>query len=116
MLDLAIDPTSPAAEQVRSQLVDRISNGKLAAETHLPTVRGLAEQLGIAPGTVAKAYRQLETDGFIETRGRNGTFVSAQGDAASQAVQRAAREFVDRARSLGVADAAALDWVRRAFD
>ena len=43
----------------------------------LPTVRALAADLGLAANTVAKAYRALETDGVIETRGRAGTFVSS---------------------------------------
>lgn len=99
---IRIDPTSPIPpfEQLRGQLVDAVTTGELAAGTRLPTVRRLADDLGIAPGTVARAYRELETAGFIETRGRNGSFVSPQGDPARQQAQRAAAAFAEQVRAL----------------
>jgi len=117
MLQLTIEHGSPVApfDQVRAQLVDLIASSTLIAGTRLPTVRGLAEQLGIAPNTVAKAYRALENDGFIETNGRNGTVVSAQGDVAEQQAQLAAQAYVARAQQLGVPASAAIEYVRRAF-
>jgi len=42
----------------------------------LPTVRGLADTLGLAPNTVARAYRELEAGGWIVGKGRAGTFVA----------------------------------------
>jgi DNA-binding transcriptional regulator YhcF (GntR family) len=81
----------------------------------LPTVRSLAESLALAPNTVARCYRELEADGFIETRGRNGSFVSATGDASAQQAQVAARDYADRIRQLGVAPADALAWVTAAL-
>ena len=72
---ITIDSASPVPpfEQLRGGLVDAISSGELAAGQRLPTVRRLADDLGLAPGTVARAYRELEASGVIETRGRNGT-------------------------------------------
>ncbi len=67
-------------------------------------MRGLAEELGLAPNTVARCYRELERDHVIETRGRNGSFVSAHGDAIQREAQRAAREYADRIRQLGLAE------------
>ena len=90
----------PPFEQLRAQLLDAISEGELAPGARLPTVRRLAEDLGIAAGTVARAYRELETSGVIETRGRNGTFVSPHGDAAHREAQRAATLFADQVRAL----------------
>ena len=80
---LVIDPGSaePPFAQVRRQLTEQIRGGQLAPGDRLPTVRRLAGDLGIAPNTVARAYRELETDGLIEGRGRAGTFVSASGPA-----------------------------------
>lgn len=117
MPTLSIDTTSPVPpfEQLRVQLREQVASGALAAGAKLPTVRSLAEDLGLAPNTVARAYRELEADGIIETRGRNGTFVNAQGDAASRSAQLAAREFADRIRQLGVSPDAAIDWVRAAL-
>lgn len=101
---IVIDPASavPPFEQLRTQVMDAVSSGELASGSRLPTVRRLAEDLGLAPGTVARAYRELESGGFIETRGRNGSFVSPQGDAAAQQAQRAATAFVEQIRSLHV--------------
>lgn len=113
----AIDSSSSTHpfEQLRLQVIDQIRSGSLAAGAKLPTVRHLAETLDLAPNTVARCYRELETDGFIETRGRNGSFVNATGDAAAQQAQRAARAYADRIRQLGVAPAEALTWVTAAL-
>ncbi|MBU4464278.1 MAG: GntR family transcriptional regulator [Actinobacteria bacterium] len=99
---IVVDPTSPIPpfEQLRNQLIDAVSTGELAPGAKLPTVRRLADDLGLAPGTVARAYRELEASGFIETRGRNGTFVAPQGDPAVQQAQRAATVFADQIRML----------------
>lgn len=99
---IVIDPAShvPPFEQLRAGLVDAMTTGELAPGQRLPTVRRLAEDLGIAPGTVARAYRELEASGVIETRGRNGTFVSFHGDPTRQQAQRAAAAFAEQIRAL----------------
>ena len=99
---IRIDPASPVppCEQLRAQLVDAVSSGELVPGERLPTVRKLAEDLGIAPGTVARAFRELEASGFIETRGRNGSFVAPQGDAARQQAQRAATAYAEQIHAL----------------
>jgi DNA-binding transcriptional regulator YhcF (GntR family) len=114
---IAIDARSatPPFEQLRVQLIDEVKSGALAAGTRLPTVRRLAEDLGLAPNTVARAYRELESDGFIETRGRNGSFVSAQGDAAEKQAQEAARTYADRIRALGIPQSQALQYITGAL-
>jgi len=114
---LTIDPKSPVPpfEQLRLQFVEQIRGGELAAGAKLPTVRRLADDLGLAPNTVARCYRELERDGFIETRGRNGSFVSAQGDPAAQQAQVAARAYADRIRQLGLSTDDALTWVAAAL-
>jgi DNA-binding transcriptional regulator YhcF (GntR family) len=81
----------------------------------LATVRGLADELGLAPNTVARAYRELEADGFIETRGRNGSYVSAQGDAADRQAQEAARAYADRIQKLGIDATKGLAFVKAAL-
>lgn len=102
-------------EQVRAQVAELARGGALPVGYKLPTVRGLAESLGLAANTVAKAYRALEADGVIETRGRNGTFVAAAGDAASRGAAAAAQEFAERARRLGLSEDAALAAARDAL-
>ena len=114
---ITIDPSSatPPFEQLRVQLVNQITSGELAGGARLPTVRKLAEELGLAPNTVARSYRELESDGFIATRGRNGSFVTPQGDPAHQQAQEAARVFVDRIRKLGIPDAEGIAYVSAAL-
>jgi DNA-binding transcriptional regulator YhcF (GntR family) len=105
----------PPFEQLRVQLLEQVRDGSLAAGARLPTVRSLADELGLAVNTVARAYRELESDGIVETRGRNGTFVAASGDATRQAAQHAARAYADRIRQLGVAHDEALELVTAAL-
>ena len=99
---ISLDPSDPAApyEQIRRQVSDQVRRGTLAAGTKLPTVRGLAADLGLAANTVARAYRELEQAGVIETRGRAGSFVT--GDGVEREARAAATAFVERLRELGV--------------
>lgn len=75
--NITVDVTAatPPYDQIRSQIASLITGGTLATGTRLPTVRGLASDLGVAPGTVARAYKELEAAGLIESRRRNGTVV-----------------------------------------
>jgi len=107
---------APPYEQIRAQIADQARDGRLPSGARLPTVRRLAGDLRVAPGTVARAYRTLEEDGVIETRGRHGTFVSASDDPAARAAFAAAAEFVTRAQRLGLDRAAALAVVDAAFN
>ncbi|MER8072528.1 GntR family transcriptional regulator [Streptomyces sp. NPDC094034] len=115
-LKIVIDPAATTApyEQLRAQISAKARSGTLPVGYRLPTVRGLAEELGLAANTVAKAYRALETDGVIETRGRNGTFVAAAGEAAERETAAAARTYAERAQRLGLGRAAALAAVEEA--
>ena len=76
---ISVDPAAsrPPYEQVKQQVEQLIRRGELAQGTRLPTVRQLAGELGLAVNTVARAYKELEADLLVETRGRNGTFVLA---------------------------------------
>ncbi|MCD2499208.1 MULTISPECIES: GntR family transcriptional regulator [Microbacterium] len=114
---ITIDPAAgtPPFEQLRVQIIDAIATGELPAGDKLPTVRRLAADLEIAPGTVARAYRELEAAGLIETRGRNGTFVRAQGDVRMQRAQDAAAGFASQIRALRLDPAEALELVKRAL-
>jgi DNA-binding transcriptional regulator YhcF (GntR family) len=102
-------------EQVRAQIAEQARSGELPVGYRLPTVRGLAESLGLAANTVAKAYRALETDGVIETRGRHGTYVAAAASAAARELATAAQGYVERARRLGLTEEEALAAVRDAL-
>lgn len=116
-VSLLIDSGSsvPPFEQLRVQVRDFVAHGELAPGTRLPPVRRLAEDLGLAANTVARAYRELETDGVIETRGRNGSFVSRHGDPTERQAQEAATVFAQRIRSLGLDTDHALSLVTAAL-
>ena len=103
-----LDPNSsaPPFVQLYEQIATLAASGGLAAGTRLPAVRQLANDLGVATGTVARAYRELERDGIVETRGRHGTRVRAnvvpKRVDADAALEAAARAFAVRATHLGV--------------
>jgi DNA-binding transcriptional regulator YhcF (GntR family) len=104
----------PLFDQLRSQVIDGVRDGRLPPGTRLPTVRELAGQLGLAVNTVARAYRELETAGIVETRGRFGTFV-ARADPADAAMAAAANAYAKTARSLGLSKPQALRYLDAAF-
>lgn len=103
---VGVDPTAkvPPYEQVRAELARKINDGTLAVGTKLPTVRGLAAEVGIAANTIARAYRELEEAGLIETKGRSGTFVGSTGDRSRQQAREAAQRYAETARKLGLGD------------
>ncbi|MQY29847.1 GntR family transcriptional regulator [Nocardia aurantia] len=118
MLDIPVDHNNaavPPYEQLRQGIMARVRSGELTAGTKIPTVRGLAAQLGLAPNTVARAYRELEQDGVLETRGRLGSFIASTGDPTRDAAGRAATEYVAVIRRLGLDDEAAIDYLRLAL-
>ncbi|MEO6988490.1 MAG: GntR family transcriptional regulator [Aquihabitans sp.] len=105
---ISVDPTlrEPPYQQIWMQVVAAVATGSLATGTRLPTIRQLAADLDLATGTIARAYRELEVAGVIETRGRKGSFVR-ESTATPPAVERgrqldvAARACVEEARRLG---------------
>lgn len=102
----------PPFEQLRSQVAALVARGELAPGTRLATVRSTAADLGLAVNTVARAYRELEADGVVVTRGRQGTFVrSAVVDGAPEdgtAARAAAADYVRAARQAGLTRAEAV--------
>jgi len=114
---VVIDSSSPVPpfEQLRSQLAKQIQDHTLVVGTRLPTVRRMAADLGLAVNTVGRAYRELEEAGLIETRGRNGSFVSAAGEQARERARRAAADYAAVIASVGIDAAEAIRIVRAAL-
>lgn len=112
---ISIDTASDAApyEQIKQQIAAAVTGGDLSPGDKLPTVRKLAADLALAPNTVARAYRELETSGLLETRGRGGTFVKGTG--VDRAAREAAWEYAERMRALGITSGDALSMVRKAM-
>ena len=104
-MKLKIDQSvaTPPFEQLKDQLLSQIRDGELGPGAKLPPVRRLAEELGLAANTVARSYRELEADGFVQTMGRNGTIVSSilnEPDTHARALTLT-REYVDAMAALG---------------
>lgn len=84
---------APLVDQIQDQIRGLITTGILPADQRLPSVRQLASDLRVAPGTVAKAYRSLESEGFLVTRIGSGTRVSTTASATSREVLTAATQL-----------------------
>lgn len=115
-LQLFVDPRSPVPvfHQLREQVTALVASGALPSEARLPSVRQLAADLGLAAGTVARAYRELEADGVVTSRRRTGTTVATTA-APVDAVAEAARGLVVAGRARGLGDEEVLDAVRQAL-
>ncbi|MGA4508404.1 GntR family transcriptional regulator [Propionibacteriaceae bacterium G1746] len=117
---VAADPTPPY-EQLRRQLADAVATGELTPGDRLPPVRQLARDLGVATGTVARAYRLLEESGQLVTARGAGTRVAANRGTSSTPtapdgqLQRLAADFVAQTRALGAPDEVIEAAVRRAL-
>lgn len=109
---IVYDELSPEApyEQIRSQVAEDVASGVLQPGDRLPTVRSLAADLGLATNTVARAYRELEQAGVIETRGRAGSFVT--GDQVEHRAKAAAAAYLARTTDLGLSGAEAVALVQ----
>lgn len=96
----AIEEGNPTMDIYR-QLRVLIVSGQLGANERLPTVRQTASDLGVAPGTAAKAYKMLEQEGLVVSRTAAGTRVAESAAVLPQPVIRRIRELVAEAASTG---------------
>lgn len=117
-LDITVDVGSaiPPYEQIRRQVADYVGSGLLAHGARLPTMRALAADLGVAVGTVARAYAELEAAGLVASRRRTGTVVTGHpAERPEERVRAAAAELASRARESGMDADAVLAVVRAAL-
>jgi GntR family transcriptional regulator len=120
---LVVDPDSGVApwRQIHDQLVQLVRVGALPVGTRLPAIRQLAGDLGLAAGTVARAYRELETAGVLQTARRAGTVVAAiphidpHTDPRPNLLAELAAHYAARAAALGVDPRTATDAVLAAW-
>ena len=96
----------PFSRQIIDQVLLAVGDGRLKPGTQLPTVRQLAVDLSVNLNTVAKAYREMEIRGIVQTQQGTGTFVAARAGAKSREKRKALQDLVDRmlanAEALGV--------------
>jgi DNA-binding transcriptional regulator YhcF (GntR family) len=120
---LHIDTASavPPYDQIRAQITSLSLSGALPKGTRLPSIRQLAGDLDLAPGTVARAYRELERAGVVATRGRHGTRVARREDTVDSPghpahLAEAASEYAVAATRAGASPDQAVAALRDAFD
>lgn len=110
-----LDDATPPYEQIRQHIDDLITTGALEPGHRLPPVRQLAGDLGLAAGTVARAYRELEQAGLVQTRRGAGTRVIGSARQAADPLLAKARTYVASARALGCSDSQVRDALERAL-
>lgn len=107
VIDLA-DPKAPFAQLIE-QIKQAVASDQLGPGAQLPSIRQLAGDLNLNSKTVAKAYRLLERDSVIQSRGYRGTFVHPDGKANSSVdlnewVMTQLNEIIAAFRKSGVTD------------
>jgi GntR family transcriptional regulator len=93
----------PFYRQIIDQVLLAVGDGRLRAGTQLPTVRQLAVDLSVNLNTVAKAYREMEIRGIVQTQQGTGTFIAARSGAKSREKRKALQDLVDRVIANGEA-------------
>jgi DNA-binding transcriptional regulator YhcF (GntR family) len=120
-LTVVVDDPTPPYEQLRRQLTELIHFGVLPPGERLPPLRQLAADLGLAVGTVARSYRELEQAGLVTSRRGGGTRVATRPDVMPGTERREhlhgeAAAFVRRARLFGADNAQIAAAVTRALE
>jgi GntR family transcriptional regulator len=117
--EISLDLSSPIPpfEQIRARVAALIDAGTLAPGARLPSVRALAADLGIAVGTVARAYRELEGAGYVESRRRHGTSVAGSPPVPTvpsrSELEAAMDQLIARATAAGLSGDQITDLIRR---
>lgn len=121
-LSLRVDPKDavPLWRQIELGVQRLVASGALAPGSAVPSVRELAQELGVNPMTVSKAYQKLADAGVVEIRRGEGTFVPASPPALARGERsRALREQAERLASvavtLGASETEALQETKAAF-
>lgn len=79
MIQLDFGDHRPLYEQIRDKVKELIISGVLSENEHIPSVRELAASLAINPNTIQKAYKELESEGYIYSLQSKGSFVAPRG-------------------------------------
>ena len=93
----------PFYRQIIDQVLLAVADGRLKAGTQLPTVRQLSVDLSVNLNTDAKAYREMEIRGIVQTQQGTGTFIAARTGAKTREKRKALQDLVDRTIANGEA-------------
>ena len=76
MIQINYRDTRPFYQQIKDNVRQLVVSGALKKDEKLPSVRDMAASLAINPNTIQRAYRELESEGYIYTLSGKGTFVA----------------------------------------
>ncbi|MDE7389972.1 MAG: GntR family transcriptional regulator [Lachnospiraceae bacterium] len=105
MFTINYQSREPIYEQLYNNVVRMIGMGALTPHSKLPTVRAMAQELGVNPNTVSKSYQMLEQNGYIYSTVGKGTFVADSGTVISgkqEEARAALKKAVKRAADVGI--------------
>ena len=100
MIQLNYRDSKPIYEQIKDGLRRLVITGSIAKDEKLPSVRELASELAINPNTIQRAYRELETEGYIYTVSGKGSFAAEQSDVNGRRNEALLKEFDEIVREL----------------
>lgn len=100
MIQLNYRDSKPIYEQIKEGLRRLVITGAVAKDEKLPSVRELASELAINPNTIQRAYRELESEGYIYTVSGKGSFAAEQSDVSGRRNEMLLREFDEIVREL----------------
>ena len=100
MIQLNYRDSKPIYEQIKEGLRRLVITGAIAKDEKLPSVRELASELAINPNTIQRAYRELETEGYIYTVSGKGSFAAEQSDVRGRRNEELLKEFDEIVREL----------------
>lgn len=100
MLALNYRDPRPIYEQLKEKLRRLILTGAIASDEKLPSVRDLAAELSVNPNTIQRAYRELESEGFVYTVAGRGSFAAALTQVDDSRVQKLKQDFSAAAAEL----------------
>lgn len=100
MIQLNYRDSKPIYEQIKEGLRRLVITGAIATDEKLPSVRELASELAINPNTIQRAYRELETEGYIYTVSGKGSFAAEQSDVNGRRNEELLKEFDEIVREL----------------
>ncbi len=96
MLEIDLNSPVPIYEQLVNEIRRQIDNKVIKSGDSLPTIRSLANQIEVDKNTVARAYKNLELLGLIETRGRKGTFIKRSENEESDDLRKEFKDLILR--------------------
>ena len=113
---MKIDKSKPIWRQIVREIKERISRGEI--KDNVPTVRALAEELGVNPNTVARAYREMEREGVVESWVGKGTWVKKEAHKTlkEKMIEEEVGKFVESLSSMGLSKKEIKKLVRKIDD